>query len=445
MMRIAMLMVLGGSVATAQGWPLPPARTGNLYVSGFSSGNIGEFRKDGSLVRTFSHPTMLNPRGLAVEDDGTLVVVVQTNSRILRLAPDGTLLQTVTHPDLTSGTGISRSPAGNWYVGNFSPGRVLVFDPSWTHVTTLTRAGMNGVNCVAFDSSGSGDFAVTAAFANAVYRFDATHAPLGAVTHPQMASPMSIADDSHGTHYVSQGSSGRVLVFDPAWNPTATIGLGTLNQPQGIAVDESDVLTISNFGANVVHRYDTAGNLLGSFPLTGVAVGRNLAWQTSAKVLARCGTVGTGVAPDPERVLRVAGQTGDGLHRVQLGLASAFDVTLQAPAMGPAAAPFVLWAVLGEPGLADVVDLPFGMGLMAFAPPFLGGAPLTLVNSVGLEDALGTGVLGGGPAPATVLSLPAGLGFPIVITLQGVVLDLGSPAGPAIPFSSTNAVVVVVS
>lgn len=433
------------AAAAAQGWPLPPDKTGNLYVSGYSSNNVGEFRKDGTLVRTFSHPTMINPRGLAVEDDGTIVVVVQTGSRILRLSPDGALLSTVTHPDLTSGTGISRSPSGDWYVGSFSPGRVLVFDPGWTYVTTLTEPGMNGVNCVAFDSSGSGEFAVTAAIANRIYRFDAQRALLATVTHPQMASPMSIADDSTGAHYVSQGSSGRVLKFDAAWNPVASIGFGTLAAPQGIAVDEADVLTISNFSASVVHRYDTAGNLLGSFPLAGVSVGRNMAWQTSPKMLARHGTVGTGAAADPEVVLEVAGQSGDGMRRVFLDPGSALDVTLGPPSQGPAAALFVLYAFAGEPGLADVAELPLDIGLMSFRPPFLGGSAVTLVNNFGLPGVLGTGAIGAGPAPATILSLPAGLGFPIVTTLQGIVVDLGSAAGPAVPFSATNAVVLVVS
>lgn len=429
----------------AQGWPLPPTKTGNLYVSGYSSNNVGEFRKDGSLVRTFTHATMSNPRGLAVEDDGTIVVVVQTNARILRMSPDGALLQTITHPDLTSGTGISRSPSGSWYVGNFNPGRVLVFDANWGHVTTVTQAGMNGVNCVSFDSSGSGDFAVTSAIGNTVNRFDANHVPVGTVTHPNMASPMSIADDSSGAHYVSQGSSGRVIKFDAAWNPVATIGLGTLAAPQGIAVDESDVLTISNFSSNLVHRYDTAGNLLGSFALSGVTIGRNMAWQTSAMMLARQGVVGTGAAADPEAVLSVSGQTGDGMHRVHLAVSDPFDITLQAPSSGPAAPVFVLYAHLGEPGVADVVELPAGIGPMAFAPPFAGGTVVTLANNVGLENLLGTGVIPALPAPTTILSLPLGLGFPIVVTLQGVVMDVGSATGVSMPFSTTNAVVVVVS
>lgn len=437
--------MLLATAATAQGWPLPPSDTGNLFISGFGSHNVGEFLKDGTLVRTFTHSTMIQPRGLAVEVDGTIVVVVQQNARVLRFAPDGTLVQTITHPDLTSGTGISRAPNGNWYVGSFSPGRVVIFDASWNYVSTVTNAAMNGVNCVSFDSDGSGAFAVTAAFTGEVFRFDAQHQLVGTVTHPNMVSPMSIASDSTGARYVSQGGSGRVIKFDAAWNPILEIGGGSLPAPQGVAIDENDVLAISTFAGNAVFLYDTAGNQLGSWTLTNVLIGRNIAWQTSPLMIARAGAVGTGVSADPEPVLTVSGQTGDGAHRVYLATTDVFDITLQPPAQSVLAPLFVLYAQLGEPGLAAVVDLPLGIGPMAFAPPFVGGAPLTLANNIGLEQLIGVGVVPAVAAPTTVLSLPGGLGYPLTITLQGVMLDSSGAGAPAVPFSTTNAVTVVVN
>ena len=54
----------------AQGWPLPPSQTGNLYISGFNSHNVGEYRKDGTIVRTFTHPSMQHPRGVAGQMPG---------------------------------------------------------------------------------------------------------------------------------------------------------------------------------------------------------------------------------------------------------------------------------------------------------------------------------------------------------------------------------------
>ena len=445
MTRLLITVVTLASAVAAQGWPLPPTQTGNLYISGYSSANVGEYLPDGTLLRTLTHPTMTNPRGVAVDDDGNLIVVVQTNSRILRLAPDGTHLQTVTHPDLTSGTGISRAPNGNWYVGSFSPGRVVVFDAAWNYVTTITAAGMNGVNCVSFETSGTGAFAVTSAGANLVYRFDATHTMVGTVGHPNMSSPMSIASDGQGARFVSNGSSGWIIKFDAAWNPLLSFGQGTLSAPQGIAVDQFGDLTISNFGASTVHRYDTQGALLGSWPLVGVTTGRNMAWQTSPRVLSRAGTVGLGAAVIPEDVLLVSGQAGDAMRRGFLTQSAAFDLTLSAPTGTAIPAHFVLYAFLGEPVLGDVTDVTNGIGSMCFAPPLFGGAPIVIANTIGAESLLGTPIFLASPAPSTVLSYPTGFGVPATVTIQGVILDTNSAAGPGVAWSVTNAVTVQIS
>ena len=443
MMRLLITIATLGSAVAGQGWLLPPAQTGNLYVSGYSSGNVGEYLPDGTLLRTFTHPTMTNPRGVAVDDDGNLIVVVQTSSRVLRLAPDGTYLQTVTHPDLTSGTGISRAPNGNWYVGNFSPGRVVVFDGSWNHVTTITAPGMNGVNCVSFDTSGTGAFAVTSATANLVYRFDAAHAMVGTVGHPNMGSPMSIASDGQGARFVSNGASGWIIKFDAAWNPMLSFGQGTLSAPQGIAVDQSGDLTISNFSASTVHRYDTQGALLGAWPLAGVTTGRNMAWQTSPRVLSRAGTVGLGAGVVPEDVLLVSGQAGDAMRRVFLTQSAAFDLTLSAPTGSAISAQFVLYAFVGEPTLGDVTDVTEGIGSMCFAPPLFGGAPIVLANTIGAQGLLGTPIFLASPAPTTVLSYPTGFGVPATVTIQGVISDTNSAASVA--WSVTNAVTVQIN
>jgi hypothetical protein len=243
---------------------------------------------------------------------------------------------------------------------------------------------------------------------------------------------------------VSGGGSGVVVKFDAAWSPVGIIGQGVLSGPQGIAVDERDQLTISNFFANVVHRYDTSGGLLGGFPLTGITTGRNLAWQTSPRVLARRGTV-NGAHGYPVATLTVNGSTGDVMGRVSVGQTQSVQIDLAAPPQGPALAPFILYGALGEPGLQDVEILPLGIGLFSFKTPLGGGAPFVFVNGLGAEPLLGFGLLAPDPAPATVLSLPGGVGVPLTITLQGVILDAGSPGAPAVPLSVTNALVVEIN
>ena len=79
---------------------------------------------------------------------------------------------------------------------------------------------------------------------------------------------------------------------------------------------------------------------------------------------------------------------------------------------------------------------------MSMAPLFMGGVPLTLVNSIGRPNQLGYGLSSPINAPAIVLDRPAGLNIPFTFTLQRFVRDDGS-AGEA-PFSVTNAVVIAV-
>lgn len=424
MHRLVALLLPCTFAATAEAqvrsYPLPPRHTGLLYLSGWATDDVGEFTHDGTPLRRITVPDMRRPRGVAVDDDGRLVVVSEGSARIQIVDLDGALVRTVQHGDLTSGTGVARAPNGDWYVGNFLPGRVLVFDPAWNHRSTLTSAGMDGVNCVAF--AGDGSFAVSAAVTNRIVRFDAQHAPLGQIQHAALGSPMSIARDSRGHWFVSNGSSGVVIQFDPAWSPVRTFGGGTLASPQGIAIDERDVLTITNYSADVGHRYDRDGRWLGSFALTGIRTARNLTYQTSPLVLARAGTVDrrNGL---PAAVLGVRGATKDRMGRVSLGATDRLTIDLLASPAGPTPGSAALWLWPGEPGCSDVIELPFRIGLFAF--PLLGA---------------GIGPL---PAPSTIVDLPQGLGVTGTVTLQAVLLDQGSAAEPGFPISATDALVVM--
>lgn len=406
--------------------PLPPSQTGLLYVSGFSTNNVGEYAPDGTLLRTLSAPGMQQPRGIAVDDAGNLVVVSQASDRIQVIDLNGDLLQEIVHPDLTSGTGIARSADGRWYVGNFAPGRILVFDAQWSHQATITDPDLNGVNCVSFDPDGS--ITVTDAANHRLMRFDAQHNVIGFADHGSLFSPMSIAMDSHGDHYVSNGSSGVVTKFDASWNYLMTFGGGTLSAPQGIGIDEHDVLTISNFSASTVHRYDVDGNLLGSFPLVGVAVGRNLAWQTSPFALASQGA-SVDASGNPLRVLRANGSSGDALGHITLGAGAPLQLSLDLVQGWPSQVGAVLYGQFTLPTVGDVTTLPGDMGLFSFAPPFAGGSSAVLINSHGREALLGAGLRSPAPGAGALLAIPGGLPASTTLTLQALVEDPDAPGG----------------
>lgn len=429
------------AIAAAQDPPLPPQRTGLLYVTGSTSDNIGEYAPDGTLLRTISHPNMQTPRGVALDDWGNLAVVCQDSDRILILDLEGQLLQTVTHPDLTNGTGISRSSQGNWYIGNYFPGKVVVFDASWNHLGTLTQNGMSGVNCISFDAAGG--FAVSSALSNKLFLYNSAHQPQGTVTHATIGSPMSIAMDSTGSHFVSNGTTGVITQFTANWSYLRDFGTGVLSSPQGIAIDENDHLTITNWIGGLIHRYDNSGNLLGSFPATGLTVARNIAWQTASAQLAREGGIAAANGR-PERVLLVNGSSGDAHGRLQIGTNTPLSVDLAVSSAGPASAAFVLYVWFGAMGPDHVLNLPQINGLLCAPVAPAAGSGFTLVNSIGQTGMLGQAILPQVFAPGQVLNLPNGWPSTGSFTLQAILQDSGAISAPTMPWSATNAVVVEV-
>ncbi len=412
--------------------PLPPSHTGLLYVSGFSSSNVVELAPDGTLLRTFGTSSTVQPRGVAVDDLGNVIVVCQATDRIQIFDLNGLLIQEITHTDLTSGTGISRAANGNWLVANFFPGAILEFTSDWQHLSTTTNAAMGAVNCVAVEPDGS--LSVTDAFNASVHLFSATREYVAEVDHPTLISPMSIARDSTGAHYVSNGG-GLVSKFDATWNFMMSFGQGLVSQPQGIVIDEHDVLTVTNFSSSSVHRFDTQGNPLGSFTLLGAQVGRNAAWQTSPFALAMAGSA-RDASGAPERSLLVNGSSGDALGRMTLSPSEALSIELDLPHGATAGAGAVVYSWIGEPTTDTTRDLPFGMGLLSQPAPFVGGSPSILTNSVGREDYFGVSAAPPVFAPGTVLDLPGGARRPITLTVQALV-----QRADALPVT-TNAVVI---
>ena len=118
-------------------------------------------------------------------------------------------------------------------------------------------------------------------------------------------------------------------------------------------------------------------------------------------------------------------------------------VTMAPSPTGPDPADFTLYCVAYEPGLTDMAEQPYGIGVSCVPTPLSKGnilpPPFTLVNRIGFEKVLGYPRLTGiPPAPCTVFN--AGLP-PGKYTLQGLVFDSGS-SGPGV--SITNAIVLKV-
>jgi len=168
---------------------------------------------------------------------------------------------------------------------------------------------------------------------------------------------------------------------------------------------------------------------------------RAAVWRDPCTVALR-GTVNAGAGPGAiTDVLFVNDGTGGVNRRVVRATYEPFSVFVAPPpaALGPA--PFALFAWAGAPDATTVRVLPFGLGATCFPTPLGGGspAPRAVFNNTG-RASLGVPTAPSSPAPSVVVSRPAGLGRPLVFTLQGIVADRGSAASR--PASVTNGVIV---
>lgn len=127
--------------------------------------------------------------------------------------------------------------------------------------------------------------------------------------------------------------------------------------------------------------------------------------------------VGNIGGPSAEAILTVNGSTGVPERQVTIGLNQVGNLRVESPAAtGPR--PFILFAEIGVPSVADSYALPAGFGTMAFAPftldPSRGG--FVVANSLFADPAA---LIPAGPTP---FQFPVGYFAPIDLTFQAVVL-----------------------
>ncbi|MEZ5964005.1 MAG: hypothetical protein R3F56_09195 [Planctomycetota bacterium] len=152
-------------------------------------------------------------------------------------------------------------------------------------------------------------------------------------------------------------------------------------------------------------------------------------WQASTgPVLPPLAAGNVGGAAGPQDVLTVDGSAGGSGRRVDRSLRQGFTIEMAAPAAGPSHAAFAVWGRVGVPGASDAY--PTAFGTMVFPPQLL--VPLdpslfTLANGFFADP---RALFGATPAPWT-LPLPP-LGFPLLVTLQGAILDATAPSGLSI-------------
>ncbi len=259
--------------------PLPPAETGNLYVSSFLTGEVFVYGPDGAFLDRFSHADLGGTRGLAFRSADELYVGSQFTNRILVFRPDGTYVRQFSGGGLAAPTSLAFR-GDELYASSSRTNEIIVFvDDAFTR--SFTAPGLFEPNCIAVDADGN--LYVASGGSNEVLHFKSDGELLNRFRGGGLTSPMGIA--LHGDRvYVTGGGSSTVALFSLDGTFLRNIDTReTIPSPQGIAFNRRDQFVISSFSNHRVALFSDEGDMLGvRFEERGVDVARSIAYHPVA-------------------------------------------------------------------------------------------------------------------------------------------------------------------
>ena len=184
-----------------------------------------------------------SPRGVAMDDDGNILVVDSSNNHIQKFTSDGNFVMAVGKEtvDLNNSVGLSIHPDNK---------RIIVSDHGHQCVQILNP---NFTFHSKFGGQGAND---------------------GQTTHP-----WDVAFDSAGNIYQGGDSSTGVQVFTADGQFLRKFGhkgsgQGELNFPSGIAIDSDDVVYVAEYYNNHVSVFTSKGAFITSFGTKGTGGGQ---------------------------------------------------------------------------------------------------------------------------------------------------------------------------
>jgi sugar lactone lactonase YvrE len=266
---------------------------GRVWVADPVNGRFAIFASDGTFVEYWGAPGtaegQFNLRrangdgygGVAFEPDGSFFVLDVGNFRVQQFDAGRQFVQAWGSKGTGPGQyvdpiGIDTGPDGTLYVLDDEGGSLEKFDATGTLLGTIDVFGaipatFNGANGIAVEADGS--IYISRVDPYVVNKFDATGKlvqTFGAKAPGKMTEqPLSMAIDSHGRLFVTQGplrgSTRGVLVYEA--DGTYLSGIGPLGSadgellfPCGVALDGKGNLYVED-GGDVMHNNLSSGSL----------------------------------------------------------------------------------------------------------------------------------------------------------------------------------------
>lgn len=405
--------------------------SGNVYFTEFKSTNAGRVYKidagtgaislvagDGSTTYTATATTavvatatgLVQPRGLAVSSDGTVLYVSERTGRrvskidlvantLILYAGNGTTTPTGTTPaTVTIGPhGLALAADGTLYIADNANQMIRRINPTGTTITTV--AGANG-------STGSAD---------------------GALGINKLNSPQGISLAANGDLYIADNLNNTIRVLSATTGDLSTVTLtGTgaaLTLPNAVALDYNGNIYVAE--TNRVRKYSASGALI-----TGTYTGSNAALTSNA-------TSNNAAANNRNSSSGVVTPTGLALLNNKLYVASGGTSAVHAVTDNN----FLLAQTIAFPDFGLKTAPSSGTSTFTITATSSAGLPVTFTSSNPTVASLGTPTLAGG-VTSVVVTLTAGEPGNVVITAsqagnstvqaasaqQGLLVGVAAPA-----------------
>ena len=204
--------------------------------------------------------------GAAFDRAGNLIITQSNESELIVMDRDGDIVQTITGGGLSSAQGVAIDGAGNIATGSFLTDSVEFFAPDGTHLGELRHAGTVEPKDVAYDRSGNlFGAARNNPGSGRVAVFDSDLNFVRYIGQGQFfPQPLVMAFDQDENLFVTTG--GRVQKFNHEGTLLTSLTHPDLD-PHGVAVDESNLVYVTNKKPFEVFVFDVDGVLLDRLPI----------------------------------------------------------------------------------------------------------------------------------------------------------------------------------
>lgn len=232
------------------------------------------------------------PTGIAVNSDGSLIYVAQSEPTAAVVVFDGHG-QRVTQMDPPDPTSyhvfvyVALDPlTGDIYVSDRPAAAIYVYGADGTYKRTFDPpSALAGWSPLGLNFDPAGNLFVTDAAVGRVYEFGPDGALLRSIgAKDQFSFPNSALDDSVARLYVADSNNGRIAVLGGDGSQLAVVrrgpGDGDLGMPRGIALDDHSRLFVVDATSQAVKVYRVAADasgqptFVGQFGTQGVGDGQ---------------------------------------------------------------------------------------------------------------------------------------------------------------------------